>query len=212
MEDDIVFADGWLARTLEALSTIRDKPHPWLYLRLFFTEWQLGWDKDVDSMAINPVLWLVLPIVASLIAAAAVKLYCYKHNTGSPHAHCASLWVLFCVTIPIFFTLLYMIRPDNFGPTQPGVVRMDTKGCCAQAVVYPREQVPALVKRIQDIARGPTDLVIEEYANEIDIARYAVVPQVVQHVGLVSTRGMPKKWTQQTVSRTCLWRIFGDIY
>ena len=43
-----------------------------------------------------------------------------------------------------------------------------------------------------------TDLVIDEWADEMELARYAVSPQVVQHVGLISTRGMPKRFTKET--------------
>jgi hypothetical protein len=43
-----------------------------------------------------------------------------------------------------------------------------------------------------------TDLVIEEWAGDRGLARYGISPQVVQHVGLISTRGMPKKYTRQT--------------
>ncbi len=210
LEDDIVFADGWVAKTLDALATIRQKPEPWLYLRLFFTEWQLGWDKDVDSMATNPVLWFVLPTVFSVVLALAFKVRCYHIKRDINHAHCTWTWVMLGITIPTILTLIFLIRPDGFRPTK-GVVEMNTKGCCAQALVYPRNQVPALIDHIREVARGPTDLVIEKYANKAELARYAIVPQLVQHVGLISTRGMPKKWTQQTVSRA-LHGLIQDIH
>ncbi|KAK5174464.1 NADH-dependent flavin oxidoreductase [Saxophila tyrrhenica] len=199
VEDDVAFADGWLAKTLDALATVRQKKAPWLYLRLFFTEWHLGWDADIDSLATNPWIWFVVPIISSLVTAAGLKFRChyYRSSHDINHARCASLWILLCVTIPAIFTLLFLIRPDGFVP-RTGVVRMDDKGCCTQALVYPREQVPALIQHLHDVKPGPTDLKIEKYANELGLARYALAPQVVQHIGLISTRGMPKKYTQQT--------------
>lgn len=197
-EDDIVLADGWAAKTLEALSTIREATDPWLYFRLFFTESQLSWDKDVDVWYTNPIFQLIVPIALSLAIAAGVKIRCSRqHRTAGHHLSCSACYILFCVTIPAFIALLFVSGYHSMTP-ESGIVKMNTKGCCTQALVYPREQVPALLHHMRTTKPYPHDLLIEDYASEIGLDRYAIAPQLVQHVGLISTRGMPKKYTQQT--------------
>jgi hypothetical protein len=51
---------------------------------------------------------------------------------------------------------------------------------------------------LQEVEPGPTDLIIKQWANKHNLARYAIAPPLVQHVGIISTRGMGKKFTQQT--------------
>ena len=75
---------------------------------------------------------------------------------------------------------------------------MDTKGCCTQALVYPRHQVPLVAEMLRSTKAAPTDWMIEDWANEQNLARYAVSPPVVQHVGLVSSRKMPEKYARET--------------
>lgn len=197
-EDDIVLADGWASKTIEALSTIREVTDPWLYLRLFFTESQLGWDKDVDVWYMNPIFQLIVPIAVSLAIAAGIKVRCWQeHRSAAHHISCSAFYVVLCVTVPAFIALLFISGYHSMAP-ESGIVKMNTKGCCAQALVYPREQVPALLHHIRTTKPYPQDLLIEDYANEAGLDRYAIAPQLVQHVGLISTRGMPKKYTQQT--------------
>lgn len=55
-----------------------------------------------------------------------------------------------------------------------------------------------MVQWLRESDPGPTDWKVEEFADKMDLARYAVSPPVVQHVGIVSSTGMPKKYTKQT--------------
>ena len=75
---------------------------------------------------------------------------------------------------------------------------MDKKGCCTQTLIYPRHHVAELANVLLERQAGQTDLEIDKWADEQALARYALSPQLVQHVGLISTRGMPKKYTRQT--------------
>lgn len=51
--DDIIFADGWLSRTLNALAELKQRARnkvaarKWIYLRLFYTESSLRW-READ--------------------------------------------------------------------------------------------------------------------------------------------------------------------
>lgn len=65
---------------------------------------------------------------------------------------------------------------------------MNKYGCCTQALVFPRAQVPNLIAYLTHRNSGQTDTIIEECADEFELGRYALAPQVVQHIGLVSSR------------------------
>jgi hypothetical protein len=110
-----------------------------------------------------------------------------------------------------------------------GVERMDRYGCCTQALVFPRAQVSGLLTALQDRGSGQTDSMIEEYADARSLERYALAPQVVQHVGLVSSRdnlaiNTKSTWAfwfeaqnaaalkkeHEAMSRAGIWRASGD--
>jgi hypothetical protein len=70
-----------------------------------------------------------------------------------------------------------------------GVVTMNEHGCCMQALLFPKEQIPSLIAHLRGIGAGQTDTMIEEYADRTGKQRLAMGQQVVQHVGLESSRG-----------------------
>lgn len=65
---------------------------------------------------------------------------------------------------------------------------MNKYGCCTQALVFPRSQIPGLVVYLKQEGSGQTDIMIEEYADAKEKERLALGPQLVQHVGLESSR------------------------
>lgn len=93
----------------------------------------------------------------------------------------------------MFIRLAFLI-PKHSLIVRPGLHRMDA-ACCTQALVFPRSQVPDVMGYLREKQRGQTDLFIEKYANELGMARYAVEPQQVQHIGVKSSRGVNGKTT-----------------
>jgi hypothetical protein len=78
------------------------------------------------------------------------------------------------------------------------VVEINGPGCCTQELVFPREQVPALMARLQEKKNGQMDSMIEEYADQTRLTRLALAPQQLQHVGLRSSRDNLEVNTQST--------------
>lgn len=85
-------------------------------------------------------------------------------------------------------------------PLPHGIVRMDNFGCCSQGLVYPRDKVPLI---LHDLDPGLTpgllpDQRVEALAGRTGLARWALVPSVLQHVGRMGSSGKPKKtWNFQ---------------
>jgi hypothetical protein len=96
-----------------------------------------------------------------------------------------ALAVLCLVTVPGFTVLLFMIGKYSLFPLE-GVVEMNKYGCCTQALVFPRTEVPQLAGYLRERGHGQTDTMIEEYSDQKGKQRLALGKQVVQHVGLKS--------------------------
>ncbi|PSK45206.1 T-complex protein 1 subunit zeta [Elsinoe australis] len=183
-EDDIIAAEGWLFKTLKALSQLRRQSKSWLYLRLFYTETSLGWDDSIDFWYRNMYLTFAMLISST----AAILLLIRKCDHRIRHKlDLLTIAAISLVSVPAFTALFFMIGKYNIMPLQ-GAELMNKWGCCTQALVFPRHQVESLINFLQERGSGQTDALIEEYADRARLQRYALAPQVVQHVGLISSR------------------------
>ncbi|EEP76986.1 conserved hypothetical protein [Uncinocarpus reesii 1704] len=192
-EDDIIVADGWLAKTLKGLNDIdRVFPakQPWLYLRLFYTETALSWSSSDFAYRNMPLIFgmVILFVFTGLTLA---------RRVGPCHSHLdnATIGVLSAVCAPAFLALIYMTGKYSLAPLR-GVVDIGRSGCCTQGLVFPRQQVPGVVEYLRQEKRGQTDTMIENYAEKTGLKRYALAPQQLQHVGLQSSRDNTEVNTQ----------------
>ncbi|KAJ5223898.1 hypothetical protein N7468_008440 [Penicillium chermesinum] len=197
LEDDVILADGWMIKTLNGLTELSqgqaDRSTAWLYLRLFFTETSLSW-QSTDYWYRNMPLAFFLVMVFGLTLLLAVRRRLPASRRWLDN------WTLAAVCfiiIPTFTALVYMVGKYSLCPLK-GVIEMNIFGCCTQGLVYPREQVPDLIAFLQDRKAGQTDSLIEEYASNSHLTRYAYAPQQIQHVGLKSSRGNLGINTQST--------------
>lgn len=224
-EDDIIFAEGWLAKTLKSLAELRQRSNSWLYLRLFFTETSLGWEADVDFWYGHQLMTFALAMGVVFLLLVFGRRLCRPlgRRMDTP-----TLAVLVFIATPAFTALIFMLGKYNIRPLS-GVERMDRHGCCTQALIFPRHQVQGLIDFLHERGSGQTDSLIEEYADKQALERYALAPQVVQHVGLVSSRNNLAINTRSTwafwfetqdpealrrehelLARAGIWRAAGD--
>ena len=192
-EDDILFAEGWLSKTLDALAELRQKSTEWVYLRLFYTETVLFW-KDDDFWYSH--LLLTYGLAISLTAISLLFLRTFSRLARS-HLDNTTLLVLAFITVPAFVTLTFMFGKYNLMPMN-GLSRMNDMGCCTQALVFTRTQAVDIMELLEERKVGQTDLLIEEYANNMGLERYALAPPQVQHMGVISSRGASKLQSQST--------------
>lgn len=209
-EDDVIFAGDWLARTLRGLQyLVRDyrdaegkelAAADWLYLRLFYTETHLGWKVEGDWG------YRYLPLTLLLVACAAAAVLAMMRSSACGarvRLDWPTITVVALFAVPGFTLLVFMAGKHNlpvpgyslhhqlpFASATAGVVPMDKYGCCTQALVFNRAALPGLIQYLRGRQRGQTDIMIEDYCNEKGVKRFALNEQAVQHVGLVSSRGM----------------------
>lgn len=184
-EDDIIFADSWLVKTLQALYDIKNqwKEKNWIYLRLFYTETSLSW--TTDDFAYRHMGFVFF--FAMSATCGALLLARQASSSARRHLDFPTIGVICIVTVPAFTGLVFMIGKYNLTPLR-GVVEMNKNGCCTQAMIFPRDQVPALVSYLRERKGGQTDSLIEEYADNTKLRRFALAPPQVQHVGIQSSR------------------------
>jgi hypothetical protein len=190
-EDDIILAVGWMAKVRQGLNQI-DKGaatnpslRDWLYLRLFYTETALSWETRADYWYGHMAYTLML---ASFVCASVLLAFRFLVPRTQRYIDDPTVFVLSAIMIPAFTVLAFMIGKYSLFPLR-GVVTMNVHGCCTQALLFPREQIPALVDHLRTIGAGQTDTMIEEYADQTGKQRLALGKQVAQHVGLESSRG-----------------------
>ncbi|RAK76612.1 uncharacterized protein BO72DRAFT_496833 [Aspergillus fijiensis CBS 313.89] len=190
-EDDIIVADGRMAKTLNCLSEIaqiqelehNNQNKPWVYLRLFFTETALSWTSA--DFAYRNMGWIFIGASLSLLAA----LMAVRRSYPASHAYLdyPAIGAISFVSLPALIGLVYMVGKYSLMPLS-GVVEMNAHGCCTQGLVIPRDQVDALIAHLSEVKAGQTDSIIEKYADAHGLTRYALAPQQLQHVGLKSSR------------------------
>jgi hypothetical protein len=197
LEDDAIAADGWYLKTVDALTQLvrRSDFGKTVYLRLFYNERLLGWNsEETTRYVVNVVLFELLVLIVGL----ALMRY------GPPHLSAtlltpATLVVIVGVVTPMCIALYFLAGRLTVAGPPKGLHRMDTYGCCSQAFVFPRVQIPGLLDWYEEyhdgyidpvslVRRTQVDSLTEIYANENGLVRYALTPSVFQHVGGTSTK------------------------
>ncbi len=77
--------------------------------------------------------------------------------------------VICLIVVPAFLGLLFMMGKTNvpLSKFRDEVYKLNWGGCCSQALLYPRNQVPALVEYLRRVKSGQTDMMVEDYAGEM---------------------------------------------
>lgn len=187
VEDDVIASRDWFPRMRAALKEIEDSgDQNWLYLRLFYSETIHGWNSEEWPIYIRYIL-AVYVSVAGLIFVT----HCFlrrKPMMRNPNTSrtlrliAASILV---VWMPVFTTLYFMAGRLLVNPYRPGVREMPNYGCCSQGLVVPARHLPLLE---EGLANGPFDMpadsTIEKIAADSGLKKLAIVPSVMQHVGI----------------------------
>ena len=181
-EDDIILADGWLVRSLLQLQKL---PPPdednssWLFMRLFNQERSTGWAHH--HIGGNNEHWIILAIgLAITLPALAARNY--SRSARARLLDRDTLLVVVLLLNPALVVLFFQSGKASLLPPRPGVFAEDF-GCCSQAMVFPRVQVPSLWEFLRGEGSGQVDLLLNKRAWQTGLTRYAMYPVQAQHVG-----------------------------
>lgn len=187
VEDDVLAKAGWYPQATTALNKIADQmgESKWLYLRLFYTEKLFGWNSEEWMRYLGWSLAALLVTATSLIAARIYSRRLLKHMPNSSIA----LICFFC--LPATIALYFMAGRVSMQPRSPGFQRMENFGCCSQGLIFPREIVPQVMKTVRHATnkRYYVDMTLDRWGSSAHLARFALVPPLLQHVGSQSSKG-----------------------
>jgi hypothetical protein len=153
-----------------------------VYLRLFYNTRIQGWNSEFWphylfwSVVFESLLVGVLWFLRRSNAAAAKFL--------TPRTILAILFICSPACVALYFAAGRLTVHPN--PT--GIHRMNSYGCCSQALLFPRDQVPPLLDYFKKKRTGLRDELIETYANQKSLTRWALTPSVFQHIGSRSSK------------------------
>ena len=186
LEDDTIAADGWYLRTKVALNELAGRRdfHSILYLRLFYNERLLGWNSEEWLSYVFRSLLVEVAVAGVLFAALR-----YIPNS-SPILTPRTCITLIIICTPMCIALFFSAGRLTVSPPPRGLHRMEKYGCCSQAFVFPREQIPELVSwyEVQLANGGYVDVLTEYYAKMEGLKRWAITPSVFNHVGSKSSK------------------------
>ncbi|VUC20984.1 unnamed protein product [Clonostachys rosea] len=193
-EDDVILAHGWLIRTLQGLHEIPDstQEHPaWLFMRLFNQERSIGWASR--AIGGNNEYWIILG--AGLGTSAVVLFTRQRWRFSRRYLDLGTLFVVVLILVPGLVVLFFQSGKASLLPHSPGVFN-EPFGCCSQAMIFPRAQVPLLARSLQERKEGQIDLMLDDIASSNKLERYALYPVQAQHIGIDSARKTAKEEAQ----------------
>ncbi len=212
IEDDTLAVADWYPRLMDSLlqadSQHRADGHQgeWLYLRMFFTEEFLGWNAEEWPKYLFTSLLRVAVTVTLLLLA---RRFVFKNTLTNS---IVALWSL--VFVPALILLYYLAGKLSIQPLKPGVHEMPAFGCCAQGLVFSSSMATKTIDHLRAEGAGFVDQLIEAWANEMGYIRWVVVPSLLQHVGVHSSKGddmgSQAKWHRSVAEK--IWNFGFELY
>ncbi|RBR04597.1 uncharacterized protein FIESC28_11524 [Fusarium coffeatum] len=200
IEDDIIASPDWFTRfkkgVIEVEQRATDAHQDWMYLRLFYSEIFMGWNNE----EIFDYLKVVILGYTGLIGCLLLALRCRQRRHAGSFASkdfaqtvalLLGLWIPACLALAFVTGRISLHRLFTQTPT---VREMPRYGCCAQGLVFPNHHLGDL----QDFLREPPyqfpgDMIMEDYARDHQLTKWALDPSVMQHVGLVESSDGPRR-------------------
>ncbi|KAF4949243.1 hypothetical protein FSARC_13549 [Fusarium sarcochroum] len=200
VEDDIIASPDWFTRfkkgVVEVEQRATDTKRDWMYLRLFYSEIFMGWNNE----EIFDYLQVVILGYTGLIACLLIALRYRRRRNARGYASkdfaqtaalLLGLWIPACLALAFITGRTTLHRLFTRSPT---VREMPRYGCCAQGLVFPNHHLQSL----QDFLREPPyqfpgDMIMEDYARDKGLTKWALDPSVMQHVGLVESSDGPRR-------------------
>jgi len=192
-DDDVLAATNWFRRSVVALADAAEASASlhaattFLYLRLFYTEEFLGWDKQYWPTYLATSLFVfTLPMAALL--------YIRAKLPSTSRVLTPTVLLGTALSIPVSIALFFALGRMTVFPLPTGISLMSTLECCSQALVFPTAVIPSLMAYFAARGRGVPAVLVEDFAREKSGEegagkglRWALTPSVVQHVGRESS-------------------------
>jgi hypothetical protein len=113
---------------------------PVFYLRIFYTEGLLGWNRDEWPIYFR---WcLLVTLTVTLVSAIILRILRPRILVQK---YGRFLLLANILTVFLMTNFFFIAGRISMLPLQTGVHEMSKYGCCAQAIIYPRTKIPMYV-------------------------------------------------------------------
>lgn len=153
-----------------------------LYLRLFYTDKFLGWNKEEWFSYLICSLIVVTSVGGALLL---TRRYLPITSRFLPNGVVGAI-ALVCT--PLLIILFFSAGRVSMLPLSTGVHQMPRFGCCSQALAFPHERLADVIGWYESKRVGYADSLLEVYADEHDEVRWALTPSIFQHIGHISSK------------------------
>lgn len=211
VEDDVIAAPNWYRKFSDGVGYLEDHHHhspekDWMYLRLFYSELFMGWNAEEWPVYLE-VIFIIYVVVFAVFfemrrrrrrnrsSAGYTKLpgNQQQHQQTFNHIAAMAIGLWMPAAIALFFLAgritLHRLSPFPWS----GVREMPKYGCCSQALVFPNRHLAGFEKLLRTPPFDfPGDMMLEGYASDQGLKKWALDPSVVQHVGLKQSSDGPR--------------------
>jgi GR25 family glycosyltransferase involved in LPS biosynthesis len=207
IEDDVIASRDWYARLRAGIGEVHARTvqkastNDWLYLRLFYSEIFMGWNNEEVFDYMQTIVLLYGALIAVLALAmfyrrrrfrrahakqsAPVTSSVSPHGFGYTAALVLGLWTPACIVLVFLAGRITMHRLQFW---RPSVRPMQRYGCCAQGMIFPRRHLDGLQVLFREPPYDfPGDMILEGYAGDRGLTRWALDPSVLQHIGFIES-------------------------
>ena len=189
IEDDTIAVRGWYQRAMDAVQGAetfmrsRSTTSQWIYLRLFFSDDLLGWNSE------DWQTYLFWSFAFWAISTASLVLLRKRYRKQLDALSLPAMVLISGVCLPAVVGLYFLAGRQTVLPIKPPLQEMNKYGCCSQGLVFPRFIIPPLLSHTDLQTDWLVDMMIEQIADREGWARWAVVPSLLQHIGVTSSKG-----------------------
>ncbi|KAK4178453.1 putative glycosyltransferase [Triangularia setosa] len=205
VEDDIVAGRDWLERLKRGLGYVEgvseNRGEEWLYLRLFYSELLMGWNSEEWRTYLGWSCAVYATVLIGFLIIRSRRWCCFgKLGRGNADLYRYATAMGFGLWLPALIALYFLSgrvstsRVNPFTWTSHGVREMMNYGCCAQGLLFPKRQLPGVFKLMRyPPYRFPGDMILEGYAGDHGLKKWALDPSVFQHVGFTESSAGPRR-------------------
>lgn len=192
LQDDAVVDRRFFQKLEFVLHHWVPKTPSWALLKLFYPEkyqdWGNNWRMIVELVIVVLVGGMMLTLLSSLMLPGLLW--------GRPTSTAPLSFRLVASVVFILFAILTLGRPhwEELRKLHPYFTStVPARGCCIPAVLYPRAHLHEVVDYLSSVhcsGSFPVDIALDKFVEEKGLEKYLVVPNIVRHIGYLSS--LPK--------------------
>lgn len=197
LEDDALPPSDFVSRLRFVLKhRLTYNTHNLAFLKLYYPEKWQGWSNERSIIQ----ELILTSMFGGIILTAILQLIILRGCLNSPGLfNIVNIFLRFLLSFSlIIYMLLTLGRPHwlalrKISPHLSFVV--PAPGCCTPAVLYPQDHLLSMIDYLQQTecsAGFPLDLALDKFALDRELGKLLVVPNLVKHIGFVSSLG--KAW------------------